>query len=87
MLFRSLFDLTQPDAAPARTDDRPRPGREAVLAAYWAARSTRDWKPVIDKLAELHRELPRDREVDQAYQDARLGDRYEQGRRAERDED
>ena len=63
------------------------PRREAVLAAYWAARSTGDWEPVISQLGALARELPGDREVGQAYQDARLAARYAQGQHAEQDRD
>ena len=58
-----------------------------MLAAYWAARSTGDWEPVITQLAALHRQLPADREVEQAYQYARLAFRYEQGHRAEQEQD
>ena len=82
-----LFDLADPDAAPARADDQPQPRREAVLAAYWAARSTGDWELAIAQLGALARELPGDREVGQAYQDARLAARYAQGRRAEQEQD
>jgi hypothetical protein len=82
-----LFDLTGPGAAPAGVDEQPPPARGAVLAAYWAARSTGEWEPVTAQLAALHRQLPSDREVEQAYQDARLAARYAQGRRAEQDQD
>jgi WD40 repeat protein len=82
-----LFDLTDPGTAPAGAGEQPQPRREAVLAAYWAARSTGGWEPVIAQLAALHRQLPADREVEQAYQDARLAARYEQGRRAEQEQD
>ncbi len=82
-----LFDLTNSDAAPVRADDRLEPRREAVLARYWAARSTGDWEPVIAQLGALHRELPGDREVEQAYEDARLAARYAQGLRAEQEQD
>ena len=82
-----LFDLTDPGAAPASASDQPQPQRATVLAAYWAARSTGDWESVIAQLGALARELPGDREVGQAYQDARLAARYEQGRRAEQDQD
>ena len=82
-----LFDLTYPGASPARADEQPEPRQEAVLAAYWAARSTGDWEPVITQLAALHRQLPADREVEQAYQYARLAFRYEQGHRAEQEQD
>jgi phosphate ABC transporter phosphate-binding protein len=82
-----LFDLTQPGAAPARADDQPQPRRQTVMAAYWAAQSTGDWEPVIAQLGALHRQLPGDQEVEQAYQDARLAARYKQGRRAEQDQD
>ena len=82
-----LFDLTYPGASPAGSDEQPEPRQEAVLAAYWAARSTGDWEPVITQLAALHRQLPADREVEQAYQYARLAFRYEQGRRAEQEQD
>ena len=71
-----LFDLTDPGAPPASAGDQPQPRRGAVLAAYWAARSTDDWEPVIAQLGALARELPGDREVGQAYQDARLAARY-----------
>jgi WD40 repeat protein len=80
-----LFDLTYP--GPAGTDEQPEPRQEAALAAYWAARSTGGWEPVITQLAALHRQLPADREVEQAYQYARLAFRYEQGRRAEQERD
>jgi hypothetical protein len=63
-----LFDLTYPGTSPAGADEQPQPQQEAVLAAYWAARSTGDWEPVITQLAALHRQLPADREVKQAYQ-------------------
>ena len=82
-----LFDLTHPGAASAGADDQPQPRREAVLAAYWAARSTGDWEPVIAQLGALARQLPGDREVGQAYQDARLAARYAQGRQAEQEQD
>jgi hypothetical protein len=82
-----LFDLTDPGAAPVRADDQPKSRREAVLARYWAARSTGDWEPVISQLGALARELPGDREVGQAYQDARLAARYAQGRQAEQEQD
>ncbi len=82
-----LFDLTPPGGAPPRADDQLQLRREAVLAAYWAARSTGDWEPVISQLGVLHRELPGDREVEQAYRDARLAARYAQGRRAEEEQD
>ena len=82
-----LFDLTHPGAAPAGADEQPQSLREAVLAAYWAARSTGDWEPVISQLGALARELPGDREVGQAYQDARLAARYAQGRQAEQEQD
>ena len=82
-----LFDLTYPGASPAGADEQPEPRQEAVLAAYWAARSTGEWEPVITQLAALHRQLPADREVEQAYQYARLAFRYEQGRRAEQEQD
>jgi hypothetical protein len=81
------FDLTDPGAAPASAGDQLQPRRATVLAAYWAARSTGDWEPVIAQLGALARELPGDREVGQAYQDARLAARYEQGRRAEQGQD
>jgi hypothetical protein len=81
-----LFDFTGVGAAPAGSDDQPPPRRETVLAAYWAARSTGDWEPVIAQLAELHRQLPGDREVEQAYRDARLAARYAQGLRAEQEQ-
>ena len=82
-----LFDLTYRGASPTGADEQPEPRQEAVLAAYWAARSTGDWEPVITQLAALHRQLPADREVEQAYQYARLAFRYEQGRRAEQEQD
>jgi hypothetical protein len=82
-----LFDLTGPGTSPVGMDEQPRPRREAVLAAYWAARSTGDWEPVIAQLGALARELPGDREVGEAYQDARLAARYAQGRRAEQEQD
>ena len=82
-----LFDLTDPGAAPVGADDQPQPRREAVLAKYWAARSTGDWEAVISQLGALARQLPGDREVGQAYQDARLAARYAQGRRAEQEQD
>jgi sugar lactone lactonase YvrE len=77
-----LFDLTKAAAAPPSP-----PQREAVLARYWAARSTGDWEPVISELGELHRERPGDWEVEQAYRDARLAARYTQGRQAEQERD
>jgi CHAT domain len=49
-----LFDLAGPGAAQLRVGDQAEPRREAVLAAYWAARSTGDWEPVIRQLAALH---------------------------------
>ena len=79
-----LFDLTGPGAAPA---GQPQPAREAVFAAYWAARSTGDWEPVIAQLGALLRQLPGDRELQEAYDDARLASRYAQGQRAEREQD
>ena len=79
-----LFDLTGPGAVPG-ADEQPR--REAVLAAYWAARVAGEWEPVIAQLAALHRQLPGDQEVEQAYRDARLAARYAQGRRAEQVQD
>jgi Tol biopolymer transport system component len=82
-----LFDLTGPGAAPADAGEQPELRREAVLAAYWAARSTGNWEPVIPQLAALYRKLPADREVEQAYHDARLATRYEQGRRAGQEQD
>ena len=83
-----LFDLTSGGAVPPAAHDQPlQPPREEVLAAYWAARSTGDWEPVIAQLGTLHRQLPDDREVEQAYRDARLAGRYAQGRRAEQDQD
>src|SRR5690349_7270097 len=82
-----LFDFTAPGAAPAGATGQPEPRREDALSAYWAARSTGDWEPVITQLAELHRQLPADREIMQAYQYARLAFRYEQGRRAEQEQD
>jgi hypothetical protein len=82
-----LFDLTDPGATPADAGEQPEPRRDTVLAAYWAARSTGDWEPVITQLAALHRQLPADREVEQAYQYARLTVRYEQGLRAEQEQD
>ena len=82
-----LFNLTGLGAVPPGADDQPRPEREAALAAYWAARSTGDWEPVIPQLAALYRQLPGDEEVEQAYHDARLAARYEQGRRAEQEQD
>lgn len=82
-----LFDLTYPGTSPGGGDEQPEPRQEAVLAAYWAARSTGNWEPVITQLAALHRQLPADREVKQAYQYARLALRYEQGRRAEQEQD
>jgi hypothetical protein len=78
-----LFDFTGSGGG----SGRPEPRREEALAAYWAARSTGDWEPVITQLAALQRELPADREVERAYQDARLGARYEQGRAAEQARD
>ena len=82
-----LFDLTSLGADLDRVDDRQQSGREAVLAAYWAARSTGDWEPVIAQLGALRRQVPTDREVEQAYQDARLAARYTQGRSAEQGQD
>ena len=82
-----LFDLTHSGGASIRLDDQQKPRREAVLAAYWAARSTGEWEPVVAQLAALHHQLPGDREVEQAYQDARLAVRYAQGRRAEQEQD
>jgi len=82
-----LFDLTSLSTASASVDDQPQHRREAVLAAYWAAWSSGDWEPVIAQLGALHRQLPGDREVEQAYQDARLAARYGQGRRAEQEQD
>ena len=82
-----LFDLTDPGAAPVGADDQPQPRRQAVLARYWAARSTGDWEPVIAQLATLYHQLPSDREIGQAYQDARLAARYAQGLRAEQEQD
>ena len=82
-----LFDLTDPGAAPVSAGDQPQTRRETVLAAYWAARVTGDWEPVISQLGALARQLPGDQDVEQAYQDARLAARYEQGRRAEQEQD
>ena len=82
-----LFDLTDPGATSADAGEQPEPRRDAVLAAYWAARSTGEWEPTIAQLAALHRQLPVDREVEQAYQYARLTVRYEQGLRAEQEQD
>ena len=79
-----LFDLAGPGSVPG-TDDQPR--REAVLATYWAARLTGEWEPAVAQLAALYRQLPSDREVEQAYYDARLAARYAQGRRAEQEQD
>jgi hypothetical protein len=79
-----LFHLADPGATPGTAEQ---PAREAVLAAYWAARSTGDWEPVITQLAALHHQLPGDLEVEQAYHDARLAARYAQGRRAESGQD
>ena len=82
-----LFDFTDPAATSADTGEQPEPRRDAVLAAYWAARSTGDWERVITQLAALHRQSPADREVEEAHQYARLAVRYEQGRRAEQEQD
>ena len=82
-----LFDLADPRATPADAGQQSEPRRDSVLAAYWAARSTGDWEPVITQLAALHRQLPADREVAQAHQYARLAVRYDQGRRAQQDMD
>lgn len=82
-----LFDFTLPGAGAASGDDQSQPPRTAVLARYWAARSTGEWEPVIAELAALRLRLPGDKEVGDAYQDARLAARYDQGRRAERDGD
>jgi len=82
-----LFDLTDSGTAPVGAVDQLQRRRDAVLARYWAARSTGDWEPVISQLGTLAVELPGDREVRQAYQDARLAARYVQGRRAEQEQD
>jgi hypothetical protein len=77
-----LFDLTRPGMVSVRPDE-PIPSRKAVLAKYWAARSTDDWEPVIAQLGALRHRSPGDQEVEKAYQDARLAARYAQGRLAE----
>ena len=77
-----LFDLTRPDMVPVRPDE-PIPSRQAVLAKYWAARSTDDWEPVIAQLRALRHRSPADQEVAKAYQDALLAARYAQERLAE----
>jgi hypothetical protein len=82
-----LFDFTHPSETADHADDQPQPEREAVFAAYWAARSTDDWAPVIAQLGALRRQSPGDREVEEAYQDARVAARYAQGRRAEQEQD
>ena len=87
-----LFDLTQPGATPGLGGHQPQQpaqqsAREAALAAYWAAQSTGDWEPAIAQLAAVRRQLPRDREVEQAYQDARLAASYAQGRQSEQGQD
>ena len=77
-----LFDLTRPDKISAPPGE-PIPSRKAVLAKYWAARSTDDWEPVITQLGALRQRSPSDQEVEKAYQDALLAERYAQGRLAE----
>jgi CHAT domain len=82
-----LFDLSASRPAPEPGGEQLRLRRETVLAAYWAARSTGQWDLVIAQLAALHGQLVGDREVERAYQDARLAGRYAQGRQAEQEQD
>ena len=82
-----LFDFTLPSTSQDRRDDKSQQSRNAVLTRYWAARSTGNWEPVIAELGTLHRQLPGDKDVKDAYQDARLAARYGQGRRAEEERD
>lgn len=82
-----LFDFTLPNTSQGRQDDKSQLSRNSVLARYWAARSTGNWQPVIAELGALHRQLPADKEVEAAYQDARLAARYDKGRRAEEERD
>jgi tetratricopeptide (TPR) repeat protein len=82
-----LFDFTIAGTGSGRADDQSQQSRKAVLARYWAARSTGDWDPVIAELGVLHSQLPGDKEVGDAYRDARLAARYAQGLRAEEERD